>query len=161
MHRVILATTEVGDIVLDPFFGTGTTGAVAKRLGRRYIGIEQEMEYVKLAESRLAAVEPAVDLQLLDTPSRRQEPRIPFGWVVERGLLAPGAVLCDSRRRHTAKVRADGTLIAADFRGSIHKVGAHVQEAPACNGWQFWHAEIQGKLVPIDVFRQKLRAELH
>ena len=161
LHRVILATTEVGDIVLDPFFGTGTTGAVAKRLGRRYIGIEQEKKYVKLAESRLAAVEPAVDLQLLDTPSRRQEPRIPFGWVVERGLLAPGSVLCDRRRRHTAKVRADGTLISADFRGSIHKVGAHVQQAPACNGWQFWHTEIGGKLVPIDVFRQKLRAELH
>ena len=98
---------------------------------------------------------------LLSTPAKRAQPRIPFGWLVERGILQPGAILTDHRRRHKALVRADGTLISADFKGSIHQVGAFVQKAPACNGWQFWHAEVKGKLVVIDVYRQKLRAELH
>ena len=99
--------------------------------------------------------------ELLTTPAKRTEPRIPFGWLVERGILEPGTTLTDHRRRHTARVRADGTLVTADFRGSIHQVGAFVQKAPACNGWQFWHAEEKGKLVVIDVYRRKLRAELH
>ena len=160
LHRVILASTEVGGLVLDPFFGTGTTGAVAKRLGRTFIGIESDPEYAQIAERRIAAIEEPADLALVAPIERRSEPRIPFGWLVERGLLAPGAVLHDARRRHTARVRADGTLVTADFRGSIHAAGAHVQNAPACNGWQFWCTEVRGRLVPIDLLRQRLRAEL-
>jgi len=161
LHRVILASTEVGDVVLDPFFGSGTTGAMAKKLGRRYLGIEQDKDYAKLAKDRIMRVRPLEDPGLASTPAKRSEPRIPFGWLVERGLLRAGEVLCDRRRRHSARVRADGTLITADFRGSIHQVGAHVQKAPACNGWQFWHKEEKGTLVLIDILRQKLRAELH
>ncbi len=161
LHRAVLAATEVGDLILDPFFGSGTTGAVAKKLGRRYLGIEQDANYVKLAEKRLAKVKPVADETLLSTPAKRTQPRIPFGWLVERGILQPGTTLTDHRRRHKAKVRADGTLVTADFKGSIHQVGAYVQKAPACNGWQFWHVVEKGKLVVIDVYRQKLRAELH
>jgi len=161
LHRVIMASSEVGDLVLDPFFGTGTTGAVAKRLGRDFLGIERDGDYVALARERLAKVRKIADDQFLDSPSKREQPRVPFGWLVEKGLLTPGQTLTDARRRHSARVRADGTLITADFRGSIHQVGAYVQKAPACNGWQFWYAEDQGELVPIDIYRQKLRAEMH
>ena len=161
LHRVILAATDVGDVVLDPFFGTGTTGAVALRLGRRWIGIEREKRYVTLAERRLAGIAPGDPEDVRITPNARQRPRIPFGAVVERGLLRPGDILYDERRRHNAKVRADGTLISADATGSIHQIGAHVQGAPACNGWTFWHFETGGgELRPIDLLREKLRAEL-
>jgi modification methylase len=159
LHRIVLATTKPDDLVLDPFFGTGTTGAVAKRLGRRFIGIERDPGYAELARERIAAVTPS-PVELINAPSERDEPRIPFGTLVERGLLAPGTVLFDARRRWTAKVRADGTVISADARGSIHQVGAHVQGAPACNGWSFWHVELKGKPVPIDLLRQQVRAEL-
>ena len=161
LHRVILASTQPGDLVLDPFFGTGTTGVVAKRLGRNYIGIERDKGYIAVAEKRLGATPANTDIDIVATPAKRDEPRIPFGWLVERGYLSPGTLLTSANRRWTAKVRADGTLISADCRGSIHQVGAHVQGAPACNGWEFWYLEVEGKLVPIDLLRQKLRAELH
>jgi len=161
LHRAVLASTEVGDVVLDPFFGSGTTGAVAKKLGRRYVGIERDPDYIALAQDRLARVRQVAEDELLSTPAKRSEPRIPFGWLVERGIVKPGATLTDNRGRHKARVRADGTLISADFKGSIHQVGAFVQKAPACNGWQFWHKEEKGKRVVLDVYRQKLRAELH
>jgi modification methylase len=161
LHRVILASTQPGDLVLDPFFGTGTTGVVAKRLGRNYIGIERDAGYIATAEKRLSATPANTDPEIVATPGKRDEPRIPFGWLVERGYLSPGTLLTSVNRRWTAKVRADGTLIAADCRGSIHQVGAQVQGAPACNGWEFWYFEVEGKLVPINLLRQKLRAELH
>jgi modification methylase len=161
LHRVLIASTKPGDLVLDPFFGTGTTGAVAKRLGRRFIGIEREESYVRLAEQRIARVVPLGPEDLEVSKGKRAEPRIPFGWVVERGLLQPGQLLYDPSRRHVAKVRPDGSLVTHDASGSIHQMGAHVQGAPACNGWAFWHFEVEGKLVPIDVLRQKIRAELH
>jgi modification methylase len=161
LHRVILAATKPGDVVLDPFFGSGTTGAVAKRLGRRWIGIERDPAYIDLARKRIAAVQAVAERELLITPSKREEPRIPFGWLVERGLLEPGAVLTSFNGRWTAKVKADGTLISADHRGSIHQVGAAVQGAPACNGWAFWCFKVDGKLVPIDTLRQQVRAELN
>jgi modification methylase len=160
LHRVILASSRPGELVLDPFFGTGTTGIVAKRLGRRYLGIERDPAYAAAARARLAAEPAAADASLLVTRSRREEPRIPFGWLVERGLVAPGQVLVSPTRRWAARVRADGTLSTADFRGSIHQVGARVQGAPACNGWQFWNIERGGHLVPLDILRQQLRAEL-
>jgi modification methylase len=158
LHRVLLASTRPGDIVLDPFFGSGTTGAVAKRLGRRFIGIERDPDYVALARARIAAVRPTTP-DLVALHSRRDAPRIPFGNLVERGLLRPGEVLCDATRRWTARVRPDGSVISAEHRGSIHFVGAQVQGAPACNGWAFWFADRNGQLVPIDRFRQQLRAE--
>ena len=161
LHRVILSSTDVGDAVLDPFFGSGTTGAVAKRLHREFIGIEQDVDYIEIAKTRIADVTPVDDPALASTPNKRAAPRIPFGWLVERGLLAPGELLFDQRKRFAAKVRADGTLISSDFKGSIHQVGAHVQKAPACNGWQFWYTEKKGNLVSIDVLREKVRAELN
>ena len=159
LHRVILASTRPGDLVLDPFFGTGTTGAAAKRLGRRWIGIERDPDYARLAEARIGGVAPA-DPEAVTLPSRREEPRIPFGWLVERGLLRAGSLLHDQGRRWTAKVRADGQIISAEHRGSIHQVGALVQGAPACNGWTFWWYEQGGELRPIDALRQQLRASL-
>ena len=161
LYRTIMASTNVGDVVLDPFFGSGTTGAVAKKLGRRYIGIERDEGYAAIAEKRIKKVRQLAEEEFLKIESKKEQPRIPFGWLVERGMLAPGEVLTDTRRRHSARIRADGTLSTDGFRGSIHQVGAHVQKAPACNGWQFWCIEKRGELVPIDIYRQKLRAELH
>jgi modification methylase len=161
LHRVIVASTKPGDVILDPFFGSGTTGAVAKRLDRRFIGIEREKTYADVARARIAEVVRVGDDALEVTRSKRSEPRIPFGWVVERGLLPPGTVLHGNRKHQKAKVRADGTLVCADASGSIHRIGAHVQGLDACNGWTFWQFETDsGSLVPIDVLRQRLRAEL-
>jgi modification methylase len=159
LHRVLLASTKPGDLVLDPFFGTGTTGAVAKRLGRHCIGIEREAGYARLARRRIAAIRPApVEAVALD--SRREAPRVPFGSLVERGLLQPGEALVDARRRWSARVRADGSVISGEHRGSIHSVAAAVLGAPAWNGWAFWHVERSGRLVLIDELREQLRAEL-
>ncbi len=160
LHRVIVSSSKPGDVVLDPFFGSGTTGAVARRLGRHFIGIERDKAYAKIARTRIAGVEPAESEAVETTKSRRNEPRIPFGWVVERGLLPPGTVLHGPSKRHRAKVRADGSLVCADATGSIHRIAAHVQGLDACNGWTFWHYENKGQLVPIDVLRQRLRADL-
>ncbi|KIL99671.1 Modification methylase [Paramagnetospirillum magnetotacticum MS-1] len=163
LYRVIMASTKPGDVVLDPFFGTGTTGAVAKKLGRNFIGCERDPDYIAAAKERIAKVIQVADPSLLMTPSKRAEPRIPFGTVLERGLLTPGDLLFGGTRHDkVAKVRADGTLITDDHRGSIHKVGALVQGAPACNGWTYWHFQASGEdYLPIDVLRQKIRAELH
>jgi modification methylase len=161
LHRVMLTSTKPGDLVLDPFFGTGTTGAVAQRLGRRWLGIERDPNYIKLARKRIAAVKTLASEDLEITPEKSEAPRVPFGSLIERGLLSPGEVLFDARRRWTAKVRPDGTLIAAESRGSIHKVAAEVQGAPACNGWEFWYIERNGRPVPIDLLRQQIRAEMN
>jgi modification methylase len=160
LHRVIVSSTKPGDVVLDPFFGSGTTGAVARRLGRHFIGLERDAKYARLARSRIAGIDPADPEAIEVTKSKRSEPRIPFGWVVERGLLPPGTVLQGHRKNQRAKVRADGTLICADASGSIHQMGAHVQGLDACNGWTFWQYEDKGKMIPIDVLRQRLRADL-
>jgi len=161
LHRVLLASTNPGDVVLDPFFGSGTTGAAARRLGRRFIGIERDETYVRLARSRIDAIEEP-DMEALEvTRSKKSEPRIPFGTLVERGLLRPGQILTGANGRHSAKVRADGTLVTADAKGSIHRVAAHVQGLDACNGWTFWHFNSKGTPVPIDWLRQQVRAELN
>jgi modification methylase len=159
LHRVLLASSKPGDVVLDPFFGTGTTGAVAKRLRRHFVGIERDPAYAKLARRRIAAIRPAPE-ETVAVQSRRDALRIPFGHLVERGLLRPGEVLVDASRRWSARVRADGSLISAEHRGSIHFVAAQVQGAPACNGWAFWHVERGGRLKLIDEFRQQLRSEI-
>jgi modification methylase len=161
LHRVILSSTNPGDVVLDPFFGSGTTGAVAKRLGRRFIGIERDPDYIRVARRRIEAVLPAEDDAIAVTRSKKSEPRIPFGTLVERGLLKPGAILTGLGGRHRAKVRADGSLVCADATGSIHRIAAHVQGLDACNGWTFWHFDYRGTQVPIDLLRQQVRAELN
>ncbi|MEM8979510.1 MAG: site-specific DNA-methyltransferase [Pseudomonadota bacterium] len=159
LHRVILATTNPGDVVLDPFFGTGTTGAVAKMLGRDFIGIEQQSEYRAIARKRLDAVRKFDASALTVSTSKRAEPRVPFGQLVERGMLRPGEELT-SPRGQIAKVRADGTLVSHDVTGSIHQVGAALESAPSCNGWTYWHFKRDGKEVPIDLLRQQIRAEM-
>jgi len=160
LHRVLLATTNPGDVVLDPFFGTGTTGAVAKRLGRTFIGLEREKKYIAAAKKRIAQVVAAAPDDLKVTESKKALARVPFGTIIERGLLEPGTKLYDPRRRHAARVRPDGSLVCRDATGSIHKIGAHVQGLEACNGWTFWHFKTDGKLKPIDILRQQVRAEM-
>ncbi len=160
LYRVILSSTNVGDVILDPFFGSGTTGAVAKKLGRKFIGIEMEKEYVQIARARIDEIQELEDKSLSHTLPKKSAPRIPFGQLVERGLLQAGDTLVDRKRQHQARIRADGSLITDNFSGSIHKVGAELQNAPSCNGWTYWHVEIQGKLVPVDFFRSQIRAEL-
>lgn len=160
LHRVILASTNKGDIVLDPFFGTGTTGAVARKLGRHFIGIERDTGYIKAANARISAIAPGDDEALKVTTGKRAEPRVPFGSLVERGMIKPGETLYGPGQRHAAKVRADGTLVCADATGSIHKIGAHVQGAEACNGWTYWHFRKGRNLMPIDLLRQQVRAEM-
>ncbi|WNO53587.1 site-specific DNA-methyltransferase [Stakelama saccharophila] len=155
LYRVLLATTQAGDVVLDPFFGTGTTGAVAKRLGRRWIGIEREAAYIEAAEARIAAALPLDESQLQTMQANtKKPPRVAFGQLVENGFLAPGTVLTDAKRRWQAVVGADGSLTCGAAAGSIHKLGATLQEAPSCNGWTFWHYEAADGLKPIDAVRQ-------
>ncbi|MCV6548389.1 MAG: site-specific DNA-methyltransferase [Cohaesibacter sp.] len=157
LYRVMLSSTNPGDVVLDPFFGTGTTGAVAKKLGRHFVGVERDRDYIKAAQTRIDAVEP-VDLDsLIVTQGKRAAPRIPFGRLLENDLLKPGAVLTDKKGKHFAMVRADGSLISGAHTGSIHKVGALVQGLDACNGWTYWHFDKDGERAPIDALRQIIR----
>jgi len=160
LHRVILSSTQPGDVILDPFFGVGTTGAVARRLGRRFIGIEREPKYAALAETRIAKVIAASAADLDVMGSKRSELRIPFGQIVEAGLLNPGDVVWDPKGRLPARVRADGSLVMGELTGSIHKMGAMAQSQPACNGWTYWHIRTDAGLAPIDVLRAKIRAEM-
>ena len=160
LHRILTASSRPGDVVLDPFFGTGTTGAVAKRLGRHFVGVEREPAYIAAAEARIDAVERAPESTVEPTTGKRNEPRVPFGSLIETGLIAPGTILTDARARHIAEVRADGSLRAGSHVGSIHRVGALVQGLPACNGWTFWHFEDRGARAPIDELRRVVRTEM-
>lgn len=157
LHRVLLASTGPGDIVLDPFMGTGTTGVVAKRLHRHFIGIERHPAYAEAAIGRIRQTRPVPEDGVATAPSRRDVPRVPFGSLVETGLVPPGTKLFDRMRRVSAVVAADGTVVSGELRGSIHKVGATVQNAPSCNGWTFWHLEQDGVLVPLDTLREASR----
>jgi modification methylase len=160
LHRVILAASNTGDVVLDPFLGSGTTAAAAKRLGRNFIGIERDPAYAAAAEARIDAVK-RLDAEALEVAKgKRGEQRVPFGALVELGLISPGAALYDPAARHEARVRADGSIACAGATGSIHKIGAHVQGASACNGWTFWHYEAEGSLKPIDALRDEARRQL-
>ena len=160
LARILLSSSNPGDVVLDPFFGSGTTGAVAKRLGRHFVGIERDPTYAKAAEARIAAVEPLEDHSLAIAPTKRSEPRIPFNALIEAGMIAPGLELVDAKRRFRAKVKADGSLVLGPATGSIHKIGALAQGLPACNGWTFWHIEKGRDLIVIDTLRQDIRAAM-
>lgn len=160
LARVIMSSTKPGDVILDPFFGSGTTGAVAKRLERNFIGIEREQDYIDVATARIAAVTPLGKAELRVITGKKAEPRVAFLTLLETGLIKPGTTLMDAKRRHTANVRADGTVEANGEAGSIHKMGAKVQGFDACNGWTFWHYEDEGKLKQIDEFRTVVRAEM-
>ena len=154
LYRIMLATTNPGDVVLDPFFGTGTTGAVAKRLGREWIGCEKEDAYCEVAEQRIAEALPLDESSLKTMQSPKSKPRVAFGTLVETGYLKPGDELCSKNRKYKVKVRADGSIIWDGQEGSIHKIGATVQEAPSCNGWTYWHYDDGKSLKPIDDLRQ-------
>jgi modification methylase len=158
LARVILSSSRPDDLVLDPFSGTGTTGAVAKRLGRRFIGFERDSGYAAEARKRIAAVEPLAAPSLAPFMTARDAPRVPFATLIERGLVTPGAHLSDAKRRVKALVRADGAISLGDTVGSIHRIGALAQGLDACNGWAFWHLETAKGLVSIDLLRAEIRA---
>ena len=160
LARVILAASRPDDLVLDPFCGTGTTGAVAHRLQRRFLGIERLAEYATAAEQRIAATEPLPEPALANFMTAREAPRVPFSALLERGLVTPGIKLVDARKRHRALVRADGAIALGEAVGSIHRIGALAQGLEACNGWTFWHVETPAGLTVIDALRAKIRAEM-
>ncbi|OHV75967.1 site-specific DNA-methyltransferase [Rhizobium sp. LCM 4573] len=160
LARVIMASTKPGDVVLDPFFGSGTTGAVAKRLGRNFVGIEREQEYIDAATARIAAVEPLGKAELTVMTGKKAEPRVAFNTLIESGLVKPGQVLTDAKRRYSAIIRADGTVASGGDAGSIHRLGAKVQGLDACNGWTFWHFDDGQSLRPIDDLRAVIRSDL-
>jgi modification methylase len=155
LYRILLACTQKGDVVLDPFFGTGTTGAVARRLGRSWIGIEREEKYVRVAEERIAAALPLDESAMTTMPTRTAAQRVPFGTLVEAGIVDAGCWLTDAKRRWRAQVRVDASLEGEGLSGSIHKLGALIQGAPSCNGWTFWHVERNGTLIELDALRQQ------
>ena len=160
LARVLVAATNAGDLVLDPFLGSGTTGAVARKLRRSFIGIERDPAYASAALEQITAVEPLPSESVSFAPTKRSEPRVAFASVVEAGLIGPGEQVFGLNRRHSALVRVDGTLAAGPAVGSIHKIGALVQGLPACNGWTFWHVERAGRLAPLDALRAGIRASM-
>jgi len=160
LARVILSSSRPDDLVLDPFCGTGTTGAVAKRLGRRFVGCEQDPKYAKAADKLISATEPLEAPTLAPFVTAREAPRVPFSALIERGLVSPGARLVDAKKRHKALVRADGAVSLDGAVGSIHRIGALAQGLDACNGWTFWHVETPKGLRLIDEFRAQVRAEM-
>ena len=161
LYRVIMSSTNVGDVVLDPFFGTGTTGAVAKKLGRNFIGIEKDATYIAGAQARIDAIEASNNQTCLEYSCKKSLPRVPFGNVIERGMLNPGDILYDANRKNWAIIRSDGTIKNETAEGSIHQVGAASQNAPACNGWVYWYFENERKeLVCIDNLRTEIRAAM-
>ncbi|HEV7319609.1 MAG TPA: site-specific DNA-methyltransferase [Ensifer sp.] len=157
LARIMMASTKPGDVILDPFFGSGTTGAVAKRLGRHFVGIEREQDYIDAASARIDAVEPLGKAMLSVMTGKKAEPRVAFNTLIESGLIKPGTVLTDAKRRYSAIVRADGTVASGGEAGSIHRLGAKVQGLDACNGWTFWHFEEGNTLKPIDELRTVIR----
>ena len=160
LARVILSSSRPDDLVLDPFCGTGTSGAVAKRLRRRFLGIERDADYAAAAERRIAATAPLPQPCLVPFVSAREAPRVAFASLIEHGLLTAGAALVDAKRRHRALVRPDGAIVLGEAVGSIHRIGALAQGLEACNGWAFWHVETPSGLVSIDALRAAVRAEM-
>ena len=163
LYRIIMASTNVGDVVLDPFFGTGTTGAVAKKLGRKFIGIEKDVTYIKGARARINKIEENIDEAGLEYTCKRKLPKVPFGAVLERGLISPGDVLYDDKKKIKAVVRSDGTIKFKNETGSIHQMGASAQNSTTCNGWVYWYYvdKKTKRLTCIDELRQLIRLEIN
>ena len=160
LHRVIMASTRPNDIILDPFFGTGTTGAVAKALGRNWIGCERETEYALAANERIARVQTSALEDVTPLKGKKEETRIPFGTLIEQGLLRAGDAIYSPKGEIAARVRADGSILLGEKAGSIHRMGAEAQSAAACNGWTYWHYKTDNGLIPIDMLRAQMRTKM-
>ena len=158
LHRVLLASTNKGDFIFDPFLGTGTTAVVSKKMGRNYFGIEKEKKYFKVAEERLKQTVKIKDHYLDTIKNNKSKPRIPFGSLVELGIVKPGMDIFDQKKKINAKIMADGSIKHQNSEGSIHKVAAKILGAESCNGWTYWHYSINGSMLPIDNLRQKFIA---
>ena len=156
LYRVLLASTNKGDFVFDPFLGTGTTAVVAKKMGRNYFGIEKEKKYFKTAIQRLQKTVKIKDHYLDTIKNNKSQPRIPFGSLIELGILEPGMTLFDSKKKYNAKIMADGSIKCKNSEGSIHKVAAGIMRTESYNGWTYWHYNLDGAIVPIDHLRQRL-----
>ncbi len=156
LYRIILATTKNGDCVFDPFLGTGTTAAVAKKLGRKYYGIEKDKKYYSAAKKRIEEIKPFKDEYLDTIQNNKSKPRIPFGSLIEMGILEPGMTIFDPKKKYNARIMADGSIKCKENEGSIHKVAAKILGAESCNGWTYWHYNLEGSMRPIDELRQKL-----
>ena len=159
LHRIILATTNKGDSVFDPFLGTGTTAVVSKKLGRNYCGIEKDKTYFNAAKERINKAMKIEDDYLDTIQNNKSKPRIPFGSLVELGIIKPGTSLMDPKKRINAKIMADGSIKYKESEGSIHKVAAKIMGIESCNGWTYWHYNLNGSTVVIDNLRQKFIAE--
>ena len=159
LYRILLASTNKGDLVLDPFSGSGTTAVVAKKLQRNFIGIEKDKEYVKLSKERLKKTKVLKEEVVTIAKSRKELPKVPFGELVEQGIIPPGAVLTDKKERFKATVSIDGTLKIKDLTGSIHQMGAKIQGLPSCNGWDFWHVKNKSKSILLDEIRSNYRKD--
>jgi len=154
LHRIILSTTNKDDVILDPFLGTGTTAVVAKKLGRKYFGIEKDKKYFKAADERINKAK-VIEESYLDTlENNKSKPRIPFGSLVELGIIRPGTNIFDQKKKVNAKIMADGSIKHSSGEGSIHKVAAKILGTESCNGWTYWHCNIKGSIKPIDNLRQ-------
>ena len=152
----MLDTSNKNDLVLDPFLFFLTTATVAKKLSRNYYGIEKEKTYLRAAEQRLKNTKVIEDDYLDTLKNNRSKPRIPFGSLVELGMIKPGTTIFDNKKKIKAKIMADGSIKHAQTEGSIHKVAATILGAESCNGWTYWHYNLDGSVVPIDRLRQRL-----
>ncbi len=159
LHRIILATTNKNDAILDPFLGTGTTAVISKKLGRNYYGIEKNKGYFNIAKERLHKVKKIEDNYLDTIENNKSKPRIPFGSLVELGIIKPGTSLFDQNKKINAKIMVDGSIKYKNSEGSIHKVAAKIMGTESCNGWTYWHCNINGSTILIDSLRQKFISE--
>ena len=157
LHRIILATTNKGDVIFDPFLGTGTTAVVAKKLGRKYVGIEKDKKYFNAAYERISNTQIIEDNYLDVVQNNKSKPRVPFGSLIEMGIIKPGTILFDQKKKYNAKIMIDGSLKHEKTEGSIHKVAAKILGIESCNGWTYWHYQYGNSLRPIDKLRDKLR----
>ena len=156
LHRIILASTNKGDAIFDPFLGTGTTAVVAKKLGRLYFGIEQNRNYFISAKKRILATKQIENNNLDTIENNKSKPRIPFGSLIELGVIKPGTKIYDQKKEVNARIMVDGSIKYKDSEGSIHKVAAKILGSESCNGWTYWYYQSGDSLKSIDELRQKL-----
>tara|TARA_A100001011_G_C14261551_1_gene822648 strand:- start:1230 stop:1808 length:579 start_codon:yes stop_codon:yes gene_type:complete len=156
LHRILLASTNKNDFILDPFLGSGTTAVVAKKLSRIFCGIEKDKTYFEAAKKRLKNTKTIEDNYLDALQNNRSKPRIPFGSLVEMGVITPGTEIYDQKEKINAKIMVDGSIKYQKSEGSIHKVAAKILGAESCNGWTYWYYKSGNSLKPIDELRQRL-----